>query len=107
MGIRTEISADLIQTKLQKAEDNQVLIQPGNIEEEFLDVVSQNYSGFGDVGNIAGSSGLPIEASKATRVLKSDKRERIELREELVNKSVGGGSGVDKNKSRNFGLGNS
>ena len=57
--------------------------------------------------NIAGSSGLPIEASKATRVLESDKRERVELREGLVNKSVGEGSGVEKNKSRNSGLDNS
>ena len=59
------------------------------------------------MGNIAGSSGLSIEASKATRVLKSDKRERVELHEGLVNKSVGGGFGVDKNKSRNSGLENS
>ena len=59
------------------------------------------------MGNIAGSSGLPIEASKATRVLESVKRERVELREGLVNKSIGGGSGVDKDKSRNSRLGNS
>ena len=59
------------------------------------------------MGNIAGSSGLPIEAFKATRVLESDKRERVELREELVNKSIGGGSGVNKDKSRNSGLSNS
>ena len=58
------------------------------------------------MGNIAGSSDLPIEASKATRILESDKRESIELREGLVNKNIGGGSGVDKNKSRNFRLGN-
>ena len=57
------------------------------------------------MGNIAGSSGLSIEASKATRVLESDKSKRVELREGLVNKSIGRGSGVDKNKSRNSRLG--
>ena len=59
------------------------------------------------MGDIAGGSGLPIEAFKATRVLESDKRERVELREGLVNESIGGGFGIDKDKSRNSGLGNS
>ena len=48
-----------------------------------------------------------MEVSKATRVLKSDKREKVKLREGLVNKSIGGGSGVNKDKSRNSKLGNS
>ena len=65
------------------------------------------HSSFSNINNITSSSGLLIKVFKVTGILELDKRKRLELREGLINKSIDGSSGVNKNKSRNSELGKS
>lgn len=67
-SIKFKAGVDSITAQLGETYNNRVLIKAYNVQEQSFNIATHNYSDFGYMGNISGSSGLAVETLETTRV---------------------------------------